>query len=141
EGSGFSIITLEDSKRLGIEVCYVPMTQFNINGFADATCHLNSTEITKGKFEQYGVGFYGLHPNTYMARITVTQAPASLKTDWFTVDALVIFGDVTAGDPLTAGMYDDADLLNNPAVRFAPEVFWNANPKVKNGPPKGPWQL
>ncbi len=141
EGSGFSIITVESVYRLGLEVCYVTETQFQINGFDSAICRLNATEITKGTYAQYGLNFYGLTPNTYVARVRVSQAATDLKRQWFQVDALVIFGDVTSAGALQPGVYDDAELLTNPAIRFAPEVFWSMNPKIKSGPPKGPWNL
>jgi len=37
-------------------------------------------------------------------------------------------------------MYDDTDLLDNPAVRFAPSVFWKPK-SIGSGPPEGPWHL
>ena len=140
-GSGFSVITIEDSSRLGIEACFVKKTDYDLTGFDTEICRLNSAEVNKGKFEQYGLSFYGLQPDTYVARVTVTELATNLKKQWFTVDALVIFGDITAGGALQPGMYDDSELLENSAVRFAPALFWETNPKVKNGPPKGPWQL
>lgn len=141
EGSGFSIITVESIYRLGIEVCYVTETQFQIDGFTSAVCRLNAPEVGKGTFVQYGLSFYGLTPDTYVARVRVTQAVTDVKRQWFQVDALVIFGDVTSAGALQPGVYDDAALLTNPSVRFAPQVFWSMNPKIKSGPPRGPWKL
>jgi hypothetical protein len=141
EGTGFSILNIEDKLRLRLEVCFVAESQFLINGFTDAICRLNSPTITTGKFEQYGLSFYGLEPDTYRARVTVNQAATNLDTQWFQLDGIVIFGDVTAQDPIGPGIYDDAALNDNPAVRFAPAAFWTATTTAKSGPPKGPWQL
>jgi hypothetical protein len=107
-----------------------------------AFCRFNSTELTSTSAKkQYGVTFYGLTPDTYAARVQVNEVPTNLSSQWLKVDAIVIFEGVTSGGPLVNGMYDDAELMNHDAVRFAPTVFWSQKPKVKNGPPKGPWQL
>jgi uncharacterized protein (DUF2141 family) len=141
QGGGFSIITVEDRNRLNIEVCYVNQAQYAVDGFNSAICQLNRPTVTSGKFDQYGLNFLGLQPGSYVARVRVDEAPVSLTAEWFPVDAIVIFADVTASGPLGPGMYDDTDLLNSPAVRFAPAVFWGANTRVRSGPPQGPWQL
>ncbi|MBZ0301723.1 MAG: hypothetical protein K8J31_18395, partial [Anaerolineae bacterium] len=142
-GSGFSIITIENVYRPQIEICYVPLTEFESNGFeSDKTvCRLSASEITRGSYTQYALNFYGLQPNTYKARVKVVGPVTDLRRQWFQMDALVIFADVTSQGALQPGMYDDVDLLDNPSVRFAPEVFWGANTRVRSGPPRGPWQL
>ena len=143
EGSGFSIINVEDKARLRLEVCIMTEADFIASGeifTSDAVCRLNSPTITTGKFTQYGLSFYGLEPDTYMARVAVDQAVTSPTTQFFQVDAIVIFGNVTAQGPIGPGIYDNAALESNPAFRFAPAAFWKAV-TTKFGPPKGPWQM
>ena len=145
-GSGFALVTEENSNRLDIEVCFVPEADYvDETDFDDtelAFCRFNSTELTSTSAKkQYGVTFYGLTPDTYAVRVQVNEVPTNLTSQWLKVDAIVIFEGVTSGGPLQTGMYDDAQLMNHDAVRFAPTVFWTQKPKVKSGPPKGPWQL
>lgn len=140
-GTGFSILNVEEKIRLHVEVCFVTDAQFQINGFTDAICRMNAPTVPSGRFPQYGLSYYGLEPNTYMARVSVKHPTAiNVKTQWFQIDGIVIFGDVTAQDPLGPGLYDDAVLVDNPAVRFAPAPFWTRT-AAKAGPPKGPWKL
>ena len=141
QGTGFSIINVEDADRLQLEICYVTVTQFGIDGFNSATCETRDPELTRGRYPQYGLTVMGLKPDTYEARVRVSKSPTDLKSQYFRFDALVIFGDVTAGTALAPGLYDDAQLLGNAAVRFAPAPFWSANSRVRSGPPAGPWQL
>ena len=145
DGSGISLVTYEDPNRLDIEVCFVPEADFvDEDSFDDsdiAFCRFNSTELTRGRQRQYGVSFFGLTPGPYAVRIMVHETPVDLSREWLNVDAIVVFDSVIEGDTLQTGMYDDADLMGNDAVRFAPEVFWTQKSRVRSGPPRGPWQL
>ncbi len=144
-GSGISVVTHEDAYRLDLEVCFVPESVYvDETSFDDtdlAFCRLNSTELTRGSHTQYGVNFYGLTPDTYAVRVQVNEVPTDLVREWFKVDAIAIFDSVTDGAALQNGMYDDAELLDHEAVRFAPADFWSPKSRVRSGPPRGPWQL
>ncbi len=139
-GTGIDVITVEDIYRIPVEICIEKLTTYTSDGFTSDDCEIRGPQVSAGRYTQYGLTVYGLAPDTYHARIRLAGPLLNAYYSTFRLDAIAIFGDITAGAPLAPGLYDDTQLVNNDAVEFGPGPFWAANTRYYYGPPYGPWQ-
>ena len=73
---------------------------------------------------QYGFSYYGLPLATYEVQIMVTTPQIDITDeDWFTLDAIQVFSDISSLSALQPGLTDDAD----PDINYEPSLFWSSN--------------
>lgn len=132
-GTGFALITQQFTGGVDFQITLdgVPL--------CDAQKASNlfkcTTDLARGSNFQTGLATYGLPLDEYTVVVSINDTSISTLSDWFYLDAIAVFGDVS--DSLEAGFYDNTELPAN-SVEFGPLVNWRTT-AAASGPARGPY--